>query len=324
MRSARSYWISAPGRSEIREEPLPDVGPGDVLVKALYGALSRGTEALVFKGRVPESEYQRMRAPFQEGAFPGPVKYGYISVGRVLAGPDGLEGRTVFCLYPHQTEYVAPASAVQIVPDDVPPERAVLAANMETAVNILWDAAPMLGDAISVIGAGVVGCLTARLAAQIPGCDVELVDIDPSKADIAARLGVRFSDPQTAADERRIAINTSGVDSGLNLALQLVGFEGKIVEASWFGERRAQLDLGGAFHARRLTIISSQVGSVPSPLRSVHAHADRLKLALSLLTDDAVEALFTHEISFDDLPQIMPRIAAAPAGVGCVRISYPQ
>ena len=163
-RTARAYWLREPGSGEIRSADLPDPGPGEVLVRTLVSGVSRGTEALVFRGGVPESQYAAMRAPFQEGDFPGPVKYGYLNVGLVEAGPHDLVGRTVFCLYPHQTAYVVPAEAVTVVPDDVPARRAVLAGAVETAVNALWDARPLLGDRVAVVGAGMVGLL------RRPGC----------------------------------------------------------------------------------------------------------------------------------------------------------
>ena len=161
----------------------------------LHSGVSRGTETLVFRGGVPASQYAAMRAPFQDGDFPGPVKYGYLNVGVVEQGPPQLRGRTVFCLYPHQTAYVVPAEAVVVVPDDVPPARAVLAGTVETAVNALWDAAPLLGDRIAVVGAGMVGCCVARLLAGFPGCRVTLVDVDAARADVAAALGVDFALP---------------------------------------------------------------------------------------------------------------------------------
>ncbi len=142
---ALAFWLREPGTGEIRSAPLPEPGPGDVLVRTLRSGVSRGTESLVFRGGVPPSQYAAMRAPFQEGDFPGPVKYGYLNVGRVEDGPPDLHGRTVFCLYPHQTSYVVPAEAVVVVPEDVPASRAVLAGTVETAVNALWDAAPLLG-----------------------------------------------------------------------------------------------------------------------------------------------------------------------------------
>jgi threonine dehydrogenase-like Zn-dependent dehydrogenase len=165
--TARAFWTVAPGQGEIRTETLAPPGPGQVLVRALTSGISRGTEAMVFQGRIPASQHQVMRCPFQAGELPFPVKYGYASVGLVEAGPAELVGKRVFALHPHQDRYVLPAESVLPVPDAVPTSRAVLAANMETALNGLWDAAPRLGDRISVIGAGVVGCLAAALAARL-------------------------------------------------------------------------------------------------------------------------------------------------------------
>src|SRR5690554_1320934 len=236
--AARAFWTASPGRGEIRSEPLPAPAPGSVLVEALYSGISRGTESLIFAGRVPASEHARMRAPFQAGRLPGPIKYGYSSVGRVLEGPDALRGRAVFCLYPHQTHYVVPADAVHPLPAGVPPERAVLAANLETAVNGLWDGAPCVGDRIAVIGAGTVGCLVAWLVARIPGTRVQLVDVDTGKAEVAAALGIEFAAPAEAARDADVVFHASGSERGLETALELAGFEAVIVELSWYGEGR--------------------------------------------------------------------------------------
>src|ERR1043166_3520861 len=227
---ALAFWIAAPGRGELRAEPLPTPSPDDVIVHALYSGISRGTEALVFQGRGPRSEYARMRAPFQVGEFPGPVKYGYASVGRVDDGPAELAGRDVFVLHPHQTQYVVPAKAVYVLPDDVPAARAILAANLETAINGVWDLRPHVGDRVAVIGAGTVGSLVAWLLAGIPGCDVTLVDINPQRAVVASALGVRFELPDTAASGMDAVVHTSGSPAGLDLALRLAGFESTIVE----------------------------------------------------------------------------------------------
>src|SRR3954454_11605969 len=195
---ASAFWTVEPGRGEIRTESLPEPGPGDVLVRTLHSAVSRGTETLVFGGRVPADLRTTMRAPYQQGELPGPVTYGYLNVGVVEAGPAELLGRTVFALHPHQTAYVVPASAVTVVPDHVPARRAVLAGTVETAVNALWDAAPLVGDRITVVGAGMVGCCVARLLARFPATDVELVDVDGGRAEVAAALGVRFATPEQA------------------------------------------------------------------------------------------------------------------------------
>jgi 2-desacetyl-2-hydroxyethyl bacteriochlorophyllide A dehydrogenase len=319
---ARAFWVTAPGRGEIRAERLPPARAGDVLVRALYSGVSRGTEALVFAGRVPESEWGRMRAPFQEGAFPAPVKYGYASVGRVDAGPAELIGRTVFALHPHQTRYVVPAEAVHLVPDTVPAARAVLAANLETALNGIWDARPHAGDRMAVIGAGAVGCLTAWLAARFPGCEVQLVDVNPRRADIARALGVSFADPKSARKDVDVVLHASGSPAGLELALGIAGFEATIVELSWFGDCLVPLSLGQAFHAKRLTLRSSQVGHVAASQRSRWNPRRRVRLALELLADPVLDVLITGESRFEQLPELMPRLVDSPGDAICHRIRY--
>ena len=320
---AHAFWVVAPGRGEIRPEPLPDPAPGDALVRALYSGISRGTEALVFRGEVPPCEYQTMRAPFQGGDFPGPVKYGYCSVGLVEEGPADLLGRAVFCLHPHQTRYRVPAVALHLLPDGVPPGRAVLAANLETAVNGLWDAVPRLGDRIAVIGAGTLGCLVAWLAGRIPGCRVELIDLNPRRATLASALGVGFAGPEEATPDADLVIHTSGSPAGLALGLRISGFEATVVELSWYGSREVPLPLGERFHQRRLTIRSSQVGSVAAAQRARWDHRRRMGLALSLLADPILDRLVTGEDAFEALPTVQERLARDPGDPLMHRIRYP-
>jgi threonine dehydrogenase-like Zn-dependent dehydrogenase len=319
---ALAFWISAPGRGEIRREPLPAPGEGDALVRTLYSGISRGTETLVFRGEVPPSEHVRMRAPFQMGDFPAPVKYGYVSVGSVERGPTDLAGKRVFCLHPHQTRYVVPAAAVVPLPADVPPQRAVLAANMETALNGLWDAAPRIGDRIAVVGGGTLGCLAAWLASRVPGCDVQLVDINPRRAATARALGVAFAAPEGARGGNDLVIHASGAPAGAATALALAGFEATVVELSWFGAATVPLPLGEGFHANRLTLRSSQVGHVATVQRARWTHRRRLELALELLADPALDVLITGEDRFADLPGVMARLATAPGDALCHRIAY--
>ncbi len=319
---ARAFWLREPGQGEIRAVPLGDPGPDDVLVRTLRSGVSRGTESLVFRGGVPVSQYATMRAPFQEGDFPGPVKYGYLSVGVVEQGPPHLHGRTVFCLYPHQTAYVVPASAVTVVPDDVPPARAVLAGTVETAVNALWDAAPLLGDRVAVVGAGMVGCGVARLLARIPGVRVTLVDTDTTRAGVAAALGVPFALPADADSGRDLVVHTSATAAGLQLSLDLLATEGTVIELSWYGDSPVNVSLGGAFHSGRLGIHASQVGMV-SPARRAHrTPADRVALALELLRDPAFDALVTGVSRFEELPDVMARLASGDLPALCHTISY--
>ena len=316
---ARAFWLSSPGEGEIREVYLPDPAEGEVLVRALYSGVSRGTETLVFRGGVPESQHAAMRAPFQEGDFPAPVKYGYLSVGVVEQGPADLVGSTVFCLYPHQTHYVVPASAVTRVPDHVPAERAVLAGTVETAVNALWDAAPMVGDRIAVVGGGMVGSSIAAVLATFPGARVQLVDADPARETIAAQLGIGFALPGNALDGCDLVFHASATEPGLTTALNLLAPEGRVVELSWYGDRKIAVPLGEFFHSKRLTIRSSQVGTVGRPDRS---YAERMALALDLLADDRFDALITGSSAFEELPDVMPKLADGEIPALCHRIDY--
>ncbi|RZU23584.1 zinc-binding alcohol dehydrogenase [Streptomyces sp. BK239] len=320
-RTARAFWIGSPGHGEIRDLTLPDPAHDEVVVRSLYSGVSRGTETLVFRGGVPESQHTAMRAPFQEGDFPAPVKYGYLNVGLVEEGPAELKGRTVFSLYPHQTRFVVPASAVTVVPDSVPAARAVLAGTVETAVNALWDAAPLVGDRIAVVGGGMVGCSVAALLARFPGVRVQLVDADPARAGIAEALGVGFARPEDALDGCDLVVHASATEQGLARCLELLSPEGTVIELSWYGDRRVTLPLGEAFHSRRLVIRSSQVGTV-SPRRAGRTYADRLALALDLLADPALDALVTGESGFEELPEVMPRLATGEIPALCHRVRY--
>ena len=307
---ARAFWLRAPGVGEIRDTTLRDPGPDEVVVRTLRSGVSRGTESLVFGGRVPASQHDVMRAPFQEGDFPGPVKYGYLSVGRVEDGPTPLVGRDVFCLHPHQTAYVVPAGAVVPLPDGVPVARAVLAGIVETALNALWDAPPLLGDRIAVVGAGVLGCSVARLAAQVPGTSVTLVDVDPSRAAVAGALGVDFAPPDRAPADCDLVVHTSATSAGLQCSLDLLAPEGTVLELSWYGDEPTTVSLGGAFHSGRLTLRASQVGRVAPARRDRRTTSERLALALDLLRDDAFDCLLTGESAFEDLPDVMARLAS--------------
>ncbi len=318
----QAFWVQSPGEGVLREVTLPEPGPGDVLVRTLCSGISRGTETLVFRGGVPASQHEAMRAPFQEGEFPGPVKYGYLNVGLVEQGPPELLGKTVFCLYPHQTAYVVPASAVTVVPDDVPPGRAILAGTVETAVNAVWDASPHLGDRIAVIGAGMVGASVAKLLAGFPATRVQLIDVDESKAEIAKALGVDFATPAEAEGECDLVVHASATDAGLARALELLATEGEVIELSWYGDREVRVPLGEQFHSRRLAIRCSQVGMVSPARRSRRDYADRLATALRLLADPAFDALVTAECAFTELPTVVPKLAANELSALCLRVMY--
>lgn len=314
MIEPRAFWTVAPGRGEILSASLFPPDPDKLEVRTVATGVSRGTEALVFAGRVPTSQYEAMRAPLMEGAFPFPVKYGYSAAGRTA------DGTRVFVLHPHQDRFVAPASMCIRIPDAVPTCRAVLAANMETALNIVWDAAPLPGERMLVIGAGVVGLLTASLLARIPGACVTVADVDWKREMLARSLGCDFAPPEHAPREQDLVIHTSASEAGLRLALECAGFEARIVEASWFGDAAPALPLGEAFHSRRLRMIGSQVGAVAPGMRGRRSHAERLGLALELLADSRYDALLEGPTRFEEMPEAMPRILA-PGGL-CHVITY--
>ena len=319
---AHALWYVAPGQAEIREERLAAPRPGEVRVRALFGALSRGTEALVLAGRVPESEFERMRAPFMGGNFPFPVKYGYATVGRIENGPEEQLGRIVFALHPHQHLFNIPESALAALPETVLPQRAVLAANMETALNAVWDSAAGPADRIAIVGAGAVGALVAFLCGGLAGAEAMLVDINESRAELAQKLGVRFAKPETAKGDCDLVVHASGTAAGLRTALALAGEEATVVELSWYGDTPVTAPLGGAFHSRRLRLISSQVGQVASSHRPRWTHSRRLAAAVALLADSRLDALLAPMVSFYDLPRRLPDILDARNGVVCQLISY--
>jgi hypothetical protein len=318
-----ALWYVGPGRVEIRAESVEMPAAGEVRLSALYSGVSRGTERLVLDGRVPASEHSRMRAPNMAGSFPFPVKYGYAMVARIETGPADLVGRIGFVLHPHQTAFNLPADAVVLLPPEVPASRGVLAANMETALNAVWDAAPGPADRIAVVGAGVVGSLCAWLCAKLPGAEVTLVDIDPGRAETAAGLGASFSLPFDAAGDCDLVIHASATAAGLATALRLAGDEATVIELSWYGAAAVAAPLGEAFHSRRLRLVSSQVGQVAPSHRPRWTHRRRLAAALGLLNESALDALIAPSIDFHDLPARLPKLLAAPASVLCPLIRYP-
>lgn len=320
--TASALWYCGRGEVEIRQEVLRPPGSGELRVRTLYSAISRGTESLVFNGRIPESEFGRMRAPFMAGDFPFPVKYGYASAGRVEDVGNPLQGKNVFALHPHQTAFNIPAASLVVLPDEVPPHRAVLAANMETALNGVWDAAPGPADHIAVIGAGVVGSLVAYLCGRLPGANVTLVDINPARAELAAALGVNFAEPGGAARDCDLVVHASGSPDGLGSALELAGDEATVLEMSWYGTGSVSAPLGGPFHSRRLRLVSSQVGGIAPSHRPRWSHNRRLSAAVGLLADPRLDVLLAPAVSFGDLPKRLPEILTPRSATLCQPIVY--
>jgi hypothetical protein len=322
-RSIQALWYVGAGRAELRPESVAAPAPSEVRVRALFGAISRGTERLVFDGRVPPSQYQRMRGPNMAGAFPFPAKYGYATVGRVEQGPPELQDQIVFALHPHQNVFTISADSVVPVPRQVPPARAVLAANMETALNALWDGAPGPADRITVVGGGVVGLLVAYLCARIPGTQVTVVDIAASRAEIAQALNAGFAAPVAAPQDCDLVFHASGTAAGLATALRTAGEEATIVELSWYGVGEVAVALGEAFHSRRLRLVASQVGQVAASHRVRWSRARRLAAALDLLADPALDGLLAPSVPFENLPTGLAEILGSQTDARCPLIRYP-
>jgi NADPH:quinone reductase-like Zn-dependent oxidoreductase len=310
---ARALWYVGQGTVELRARALAPLAAGEARVRTLFSGISRGTERLVFQGAVGPSEWERMRCPWQEGAFPFPVKFGYCAVGVVEAGPAGLLGRNVFCLHPHQDIFQVQADRLAAIPTQVPARRATLAANMETALNALWDSGAGPGDRIVVVGAGVVGLLVASLAARLPGAAVTVVDVEASRRALAAALGAGFAGPEAAPEEADVVFHASASAAGLNTAIGCAGLEGTVVEMSWYGDRPVEVGLGGAFHSRRLRLVSSQVGQVSPGRRPRWDYRRRMAAALDLLDQPALDALVAGEVAFEDAPRELPRILGGNA-----------
>ena len=318
----QAFWVVSPGRGELRSEQLPDPGPRQIVVRALYGGISRGTERLVFHGQVPASQHEVMRCPYQSGEFSFPVKYGYIMVG-VIDAPEERCGERVFLLHPHQSRMVVDEDAVVPLPDGLDPALAVLAPNLETAINAVWDARAVPGTAATVIGAGVVGLLVAWCLQQT-GVEVELVDINPARSEVAARLGLHLVGPEDASENRSLVVHASGAEAGLRRALEITAAEGTILELSWYGDRLVSVPLGAHFHAKRLTIRSSQVGTVSPGAPAGTTHRLRMRDTLNLLAQHPeLGALITAESAFEDLPSTMVRVTSPESNVLCHRIRYP-
>lgn len=309
---ARALWYVRPGIVELRQAPLPALEPGKVQVRALYSGVSRGTERLILNGLVPANEHARMRAPMQEGEFPFPVKYGYCAVGEIEAGPEEMVGREVFCLHPHQDVFQVPLAMAVPLPEGLPARRATLAANMETALNAVWDSGAGPADRIVVVGAGIVGLLVAYVTARLPGAEVTVIDPVATRADLVRELGATFSSGEDNLSADAV-FHTSATEAGLATAISAAGLEGTIVELSWYGDKRIVVPLGGAFHSQRLRLVSSQVGQVSPGRRPRWGYRRRIEAALSLLADDRLDHLLSTEITFADAPTKLPGLLAPDA-----------
>lgn len=302
MTLARSFWLTEKGRGVLRRETLPAPAPGWCVVQTLFSAVSPGTERLVALGKVPAALREEMACPYMGGGFPFPVKYGYSLVGEVIDGPPKLRGRRVHILHPHQDVCVVRVEDARPLPDSLPPARATLASNMETAVTAAWDSGVVLGERVLVVGFGIVGALVAHVLGRGPAVEVEVVDRRPDRRRLAEAMGFRASGAP-GPDAYDLAFDTSGSPSGLQAAIDAVGVEGRVVAVSWYGTEPARLALGGTFHSRRKRILSSQVSRIPGALQPRFDRARRTALVFRLLESPELDRLMGPRVPFAELPK---------------------
>ncbi|MGI9350414.1 MAG: zinc-dependent alcohol dehydrogenase [Rhizobiaceae bacterium] len=327
---ARRLTYPACGKGIIEYAQLIDIKDENVTLKTLYSGISKGTESLVFNGNVPESEWTRMQCPFMTGSFAFPITYGYACVCEVMECGKAVEnlelGDRVFILHPHQDLMCVPASACHKLPDIIPTKRGVLSANMETGLNSVWDAEISGKPACAVIGAGVVGLMTAHALRETTGVSPIVLDVNPAKEKIISKLGFNFANPSRHTDlnlpEFEFLFHTSASSEGLQTAIDLAGFEARIVELSWYGEKPVSLLLGGAFHSKRLRIIASQVGSIAPAMRAELDQSERIKQAMALLDDPRLDSLLETEIEFSEVPDHLHDLLGPQSDILCQVIRY--
>ena len=307
--SVEAYWVVSPNEGAI--QPVPDptpVLPGHSLVRAVAAGISPGTERLVASGRISADQDTVMGCRYMEGSFALPVKYGYSLVGIGITG--ALQGHRVFTMHPHQTLACVQDDHTVILPDHIGDARATLFPNLETAVNGVWDAALRPAEQAVVVGAGPVGLLLAFVLRRETGTPTIVMEPDADRAAFAADLpwvGEVLS-PQDADGAHDVALHASGSPAGLQSALDTVGFEGRVIDLSWYGSTPVTLDLGTAYHHDRKRIQASQVGTVAPNHRGPDGHRVRNEAVLDLLKDDGLDALMARPEPFHQLPTLMQRV----------------
>ena len=302
---AHGLWFLGANQFSIREETLRSPSTPYCVVKSICSGISQGTEQLVYSEAVPESIQHQMRCPYMGGDFPFPIKYGYSLVGEVVEGPENIVGRNVHMLHPHQDYGCVHPRDIYLLDDGILPEKAILASNMETAVNAVWDSQVTLGDRVLVVGFGNVGSLVARILSLSMGVEMFVTDTSALKRSMAQKMGFNVCEISQLKEEFDISFNVSASADGLQTAIDAVGYEGKIIELSWYGNRAVSLQLGGDFHIQRKTIISSQVSHIPSHRLARWDTIRRKKLVFSLLKQPEFEEHVTHNLRFSELPRIL-------------------
>lgn len=316
------WWIDAPGRGSLRPTDLRAPGAGDLVLRAHGTGVSPGTERLVGLGRVPATMDTTMAVPGMQGSFGLPLLYGYSFVGSVVDGPRA--GERVFTMHPHTTHAVVQAAACVPLPADVPDARATLVPNLETAVNATWDAEIAVGERVVVVGGGAVGLLTTFALATLAGTRATLVETDPARRALAARLPwlhTVVAPDELPRDTFACALHTSGSEAGLQLAIDATGFEGRVLDLAWYGDRAVALRLGASFHHRRKTLRASQVGTVARSHRAA-GRAARTTTVLELLRDARLDALLAPAVPFAAAPALFAALYRGEPTTPCPVVGY--
>lgn len=320
---SHALWFEDRHTGKIMEETVPPLAADMCLVKAQFSAISSGTERTVFSGDVPPVLHEEMRCPYMGGSFSFPVKYGYSLVGEVVAGPESLLYKRVHVLHPHQTLAAVRCEDLLVLPENLPPARATLISNLETAITAVWDSGVHVGDRALVAGFGIIGSLVARLLSGIPGTEVYVTDSDPHKTGLATRMGFALYEPLQHPD-LDVAFNASATAEGLQSAIDSLGTEGRVIELSWYGTHDVHLWLGDTFHSRRKAILCSQVSTIPAAMRTRWSRQRRRELAARLLCDPVFDQHISHVVRFEELPEVFDRLLTMPSDCLSILVEYPQ
>jgi 2-desacetyl-2-hydroxyethyl bacteriochlorophyllide A dehydrogenase len=339
-----SLLFVRPRQVEVVEEETGSPAPGEVMVKVLVTAISPGTEMLVYRGQFPPEVSVDATIESLVGEFAYPLKYGYSAVGQVTLLGEGIDpawqGRLMFAFHPHESHFLARLENLIPVPPDALPERAALLPSAETAVNFLLDGQPLIGEQVAVFGQGIVGLLTTALLARLPVASLVTVDRFPLRREASLSLGAHASvdavTPELIQQVRSLlkgdrdyegadlAYELSGSPSALDQAIAVTGFHGRIVIGSWYGQKRADLNLGGAFHRSRIRVISSQVSTLTPELSGRWTKTRRLAAAWDALRQIDTSQLITHRLPLADAAQAYQMIDEAPEQTIQVLLMYPD
>ncbi|HWQ83591.1 MAG TPA: zinc-binding alcohol dehydrogenase [Anaerolineales bacterium] len=320
----RAVYFTAPGQVEVRAAPLPSLQSGEILVKTLLSAISPGTEKLIYQGLFPDDLLIDDSLPGITKEFCYPLTYGYAAVGRIVDAGHEVDqswlDRLVFAFQPHQAYCISRISDIHPVPPGIKLEDAVFLANMETAVNLVMDGAPLIGENIAVCGQGVVGLMTTALLSRFPLSNLITLDPISSRRQVSLNFGATASLTPESLESMQVfeslakggadlTFELSGSPEALNLAIQITGFSGRIVIGSWYGQKRASLDLGGRFHRSRIRLISSQVSTLAPALSGRWDKSRRFDLAWEMIPKICPGQLITHQLPLDSAPQAYRMLA---------------